>query len=103
MIQPEEKVVDSGEVVASEEAVDIEEQIQYFPGYEDPFWYERKKESDLMRSIKEDMAQVALALEKKRPNTVSSGTQPDIEIRWKNYPKQAGTNHMIEFLRDWED
>ena len=83
--------------------VDIEEVIQNFPGYENPFWYEKKKESDILRSIKEDQAQIAMALEKKRPNTTNTGTQPDIEIRWKNYPKCAGTNHMVEFMKEWEE
>lgn len=62
--------------------VDLEEQIQYFPGYENPFWYEQKKNIAFWKSMEIDACN-RLEAEKKRPNTISAGTQPDIEIRWR--------------------
>lgn len=58
--------------VDSEESVDIEELIQYFPGYDDPFWYE--KNSRRKRFHEEYTGEWVVP--------TNPGTQPDIEIRW---------------------
>lgn len=82
----------------------LEHLINNFPGYQDPFWYEKKKSKhdELYWKVVEMDARIMLGIEKKRPNTKSAGTRPDKEVRWKNYPKCAGTNHMVEFIGEWK-
>ena len=68
----------------------IEEVLEKFRGYEDPFWYSKKSKKH--HEIPKPMVRVQ----------TNPGTQPDREIRWKNYPKQAGTNHMEVFFKEWK-
>jgi hypothetical protein len=59
--------------------------FEHFPGYVNPFWYEKKKNiyTKLYWKIKDIELKAKLEREKKRPNIAFGGTQPDIEIRWK--------------------
>jgi len=64
--------VDSVEEEVEEvEEVDLDELIQYFPGYADPFWYEK---CGRKRYYREYTGEWILP--------TNPGTQPDIEIRW---------------------
>lgn len=58
-------------LLVEEPKVDLEELIQFFPGYDDPFWYEKKGRK---RYHKEYTGEWVVP--------TNPGTQPDIEIRW---------------------
>jgi hypothetical protein len=70
------------EILQMEETkVDIEYLIEHFPGYENPFWYERKVDKEYWQQ-REIEAREAEERNRKRGNSPFAGTKPDIEIRW---------------------
>ena len=73
-----------------DEAVDLDTLIKSFPGYDNPYWYEKKNTiyTKFYYECQDTMLKKRLEWEMKRPNIKFTGTKPDIEIRWNDIRTQ---------------